>query len=278
MRNRELGALLKGFREAKGLTAAQVAKDVGLSPAVISRLETASRTSPRSGAANVRALCSFYGLDAPTTERLVQLAREGSQPGWWQRFDLEEPTATYLDLETAALSIDTFESWIAPGLLQTREYASEVIQLLRSHLSAEQLTETLESRIQRGRILTGENPLIFHPVIDESVLHRSVGTRRILRDQLIHLRKAAALPNVTVQVLPFSAGINDGTNGPFSIMNFAEELMPPVVHSEGQLGQLFEDDPRVVGRVRQAFTALTAAALTPEESLNLIDERIRALT
>lgn len=280
MRNRELGALLKGYREARNLTAAQVAKDVGLSPAAISRLETASRTSPRSGPPHVRALCSYYGLNAQTTERLVQLAKEGSQPGWWQRYNLESPTATYLDLESAAVSIENFEASVVPGLLQTKTYAKDVIQPTRSHFSADQLAETVESRLQRQQILTAENPLLFHAVIDEAVLFRIIGNRDIMREQLHHiLQLASGLPNVTVQILPFSAGANPGLDGTFSVLSFAEvDLLPAVIYTEGQLGQIFEDDPDEVKRVRHAFSALVGLALDPERSLSLIDERIRALT
>ncbi|MCO8274946.1 helix-turn-helix domain-containing protein [Actinoplanes sp. TRM 88003] len=279
MRNRELGALLRRYREDRNLTAVQVARDVGLSPAAISRLETAARSSPRSGAPNVRALCSYYGLDDRTTERLVQLAKEGSQPGWWQRYDLESPTATYLDLETAAVSIDNFEMAVAPGLLQTHDYAREVIAPLRRHFTADQLAETVESRIQRQRILTGENPPRFHAIIDETIVHRIVGGSAVLREQMLHIRQLATeLPHVSVQILPFSAGVNPGLDGPFSVLDFAEDLLPPVIYTEGQLGQIFEDEPAEVTRIRRAFDALAGIALDPESSLRMIDERIRDLS
>lgn len=279
VRNRELGALLRRYREDRNLTAVQVARDVGLSPAAISRLETAARSSPRSGAPNVRALCSYYGLDDRTTERLVQLAKEGSQPGWWQRYDLESPTATYLDLETAAVSIDNFEMAVAPGLLQTHDYAREVIAPLRRHFTADQLAETVESRIQRQRILTGENPPRFHAIIDETIVHRIVGGSAVLREQMLHIRQLATeLPHVSVQILPFSAGVNPGLDGPFSVLDFAEDLLPPVIYTEGQLGQIFEDEPAEVTRIRRAFDALAGIALDPESSLRMIDERIRDLS
>lgn len=279
LRNRELGALLKGYREARGLTAVHVAKDVGLSAAAISRLETASRTSPRSGPPHVRALCSYYGLDAQTTERLVQLAKEGSQPGWWQRYNLESPTATYLDLESAAVSIETFEALVVPGLLQTKEYAKEVIEPTRLNFSADQLARTVESRFERQRVLTGESPLFFHAIIDEAVLHRLIGNRDIMREQLRHIKELAAeLSNVTVQILPFSVGANPGLEGTFAVLGFAADLLPTVVYTEGQLGQIFDDEPDEVKRVQDAFSGLAGLALEPERSLSVIDERIRALS
>jgi transcriptional regulator with XRE-family HTH domain len=279
LRNRELGALLKGYREARNLTAVQVADDVGLSASALSRLETASRPSPRSGPPNVRALCSYYGLDVQTTERLVQMAKDGSQPGWWQRYDLESPTATYLDLESAAISIETFEASLVPGLLQTRDYANEVIKQTRPDFPADQLAKTVESRIQRQQILTGENPLRFHAVIDEAVLPRIIGDRSTMRDQLRHIRQLASeLPNVTVQILPFSAGANPGLDGTFSVLSFAESLQPPVIYAEGQLGQIFEDEPEQVKRVKRVFSGLVSLTLDKKRSLSVIDERIRTLS
>lgn len=279
VRSRELGALLKAFREERDLTAVQVAEDVGLSPAVLSRLETAARTSPRSGPPNVRALCSYYKLDAPTTERLVRLAKEAAQPGWWQRYDLESPTATYLDLESAAVSIEDFESMVVPGLLQTKGYAKEVIAPIRSQFTADQLAETIDSRLARQQILTGDNPLLFHAVIDEAVLCRIFGDPDVLRNQLQHIREiATGLPNVTVQVLPFAAGKNPGADGTFSILNFAEDFLPSVVYVEGQLGQMFEDEPDEVKRAKNAFFGLVSLALDPEQSLVVIDKRIHELS
>ncbi|BCJ47430.1 transcriptional regulator [Actinoplanes ianthinogenes] len=280
VRNRELGALLKSYREARGLTAVQVAGDVGLSAAAISRLETASRSSPRTGVTQVRALCGYYGLDAQTTERLVQLAREGSKPGLWQRYDLESPTATYLDLESAAVSIDDFETAVFPGLLQTTPYAEAVIGTLRLHLSEDKRAQAVESRLRRQQILTAaENPLVFHAVVDEGVLHRIVGDRDVMRQQLRHVRDlATGVPTVTFQVLPFSAGASQALDGPFAVLSFAEKLLPTVIYTEGQLGQVFEDDPEVVARMEHAFSELAGLALDAEQSLRKIDEHIRALS
>jgi transcriptional regulator with XRE-family HTH domain len=280
VRNRELGALLKSHREALDLTAVQVAKDVGLSAAAISRLETASRTSPRSGVTQVRALCGYYGLDAPTTERLVQLAREGSQPGLWQRYDLESPTATYLELESAAVSIDDFETTVFPGLMQTTSYAEEVVGSLRLHLSEEKRAQAVESRLRRQQILTAaDNPLVFHAVIDEGVLNRIVGDHEVMRRQLQHVKDLATeVSTITFQILPFSAGASRALDGPFAVLTFAERLLPTVIYAEGQLGQVFEDDPTVVARLEHAFSELTELALDPERSLRKIDEKIRALS
>ncbi|WP_269461096.1 DUF397 domain-containing protein [Actinoplanes derwentensis] len=184
-----------------------------------------------------------------------------------------------MDLETAALSIDEFETSVVPGLLQTFDYAETILAPLRQNLPATQPAETVESRIQRQRILRDDSALIFHAAIDESVLHQVIGSREILQDQLVHIKKVAVeSSNATIQVLPLATYVHSGLNGPFSILQFSEDLMPPAVYTEGQLGQLFEGDPREVEGTRSAFTHLSTGALSPEESLRLIDDRIRALS
>lgn len=279
VRNRELGALLKGYREARNLSATQVASDLLISPATISRLETASRASPRSGPLLVRALCGYYALDPETTARLVQMAKEGSQPGWWQRYNLEPATATYLDLESAAASIENFETTFVPGLLQTMDYAKEVIQSMRPNFSADQLDRTVESRLARQQILTGDNPLSYHAVVDEAIFHRVVGNREVMRNQLQEIRRIASeLHHVTIQVLPFSAGVSPGVDGPFAVLSFPEVVLPPVVYAEGQLGQVFNHDPDVAERARLVFSGLSSRALDPDQSLGVIDERIRSFS
>jgi transcriptional regulator with XRE-family HTH domain len=278
VRSRELGVLLRGFRERLGLTAAQAAAGAGLSPAVLSRIETAARAFPQSGLRNVRALASYYKLDARTTERLVALAKEAAEPGWWQRYDLESSTATYLGLESAASSIETFEAMVVPGLLQTKEYAREIIGPARADFTPEQLQEALDSRMARQEILSSENPLVLHAVIDEAVISRVFAGSDVMRAQLEHIRQVVnELSNVTVQVLPFSVAINPGSDGPFVIMNFTEEFLPGVVYAEGQLGQLFDDDPQQVERVKGVFMRLAGLALDPAQSLALIDKKIHEL-
>ena len=68
-------------------------------------------------------------------------------------------------------------------------------------------------RATRQQRLTSEDPLILRAVITEAVLRREVGGPDVMRDQARWLVEVATLPNVTVQVLPFSAGAHPGRPG-----------------------------------------------------------------
>ena len=97
VRRRELGALLRALRNERGLTVDQVAAELLCSPSKVSRMETGQRGATLR---DIRDLCDLYGVtDAAERERLMTLAREGKQQGWWQSYrarlfrDLRRPRA-----------------------------------------------------------------------------------------------------------------------------------------------------------------------------------------
>jgi transcriptional regulator with XRE-family HTH domain len=122
VRRRELGAVLRGLRAEKGLTVDQVAEVLMCSSSKVSRMETGQRGATLR---DVRDLCDLYGVtDQTERDRLMSLAREAKQQGWWQPYDL--PYSTYVGLEAEALTIKDFDSAVIPGLLQTVNYAAPI--------------------------------------------------------------------------------------------------------------------------------------------------------
>jgi len=275
VRRRELGNLLRGYREAKGLTAAEVASALEVSPSQISRLETAQRQPV---IMYVRELCKFYGLDDQATARLLRMARESREEGWGQRYDLESPTATYLSLEAAAANIRDFENYVVPGLLQTRNYAAAVLEPLRSYLGKERVTQTVDSRVARQQILSGDNAVRFHAVVDEGVLYRQIGGAEVMRTQICRLIEVCHLPNVTIQILPFSIGAHPGLDGPFTVLSFTDVEMSAITYTEGQLGQIFQDSADEVSHKVGIFGTLSNLAANPELSYSILESRIDAFS
>ena len=90
---------------------------------------------------------------------------------------------------------------------------------------AESVEGFARMRATRQQRLTSEDPLILRAVITEAVLRREVGGPDVIRDQARWLVEVATLPDVTVQVLPFSAGAHPGMTGPFTMLRFAERSM-----------------------------------------------------
>jgi Domain of unknown function (DUF5753)/Helix-turn-helix domain len=272
VRRRELGALFRRMREEKGLSVKQVTEHLLCSPSKVSRIETGQRGATLR---DVRDLCDLYGVtDQAERDRLMTLAKESKQQGWWQSYSL--PYSTYVGLEAEATAVSGFHSSVMPGLLQTAEYAHAIQEAAVPEVSAPDLTPEIierrvEARIRRQALLTKETPLKFTTIVDEAVLHRLVGGSSTMKDQLQHLVSMAALPNVTIQVVPYGAGAHPALESTFYILDFADAV-PSVIYVEGLVGWIYLERIEDIGRYRRVFERLGDLALSPAESVKFIAE------
>jgi transcriptional regulator with XRE-family HTH domain len=269
VRRRELGAVLKALRTEKGLTAEQVAQRLMVSPSKISRLETGQRGA---SARDVSDLCKLYGIDGDQRQQLLQFARETKEKTWWQRSALND--LTYLGLEDAATSISDYGLGIMPGLLQTRDYARAIVQAALPKWVPEEVEQRVEARMIRQGILVRDNPPHFEAVVDESVLHRVVGSPAVMRAQLERLLELSELTNVRLRVIPYDAGALPAGNNKFIVLGFAQPAVADVVFVEGLTGDLYLDDPRDVETYNITFRALAQMAADPESTREIITAMI----
>lgn len=265
LRRRELGVLLRGRRLRRGLTVEQVAEHLECSPSKISRMETGHRGVT---ARDVRDLCDLYGItDEAERDRLLGLARESRQPAWWQSYDL--PYSMYVGLEAEATAIGDFQSSVVPGLLQTAEYARAGHLGAFPLLSPEDIERRIEAKLTRQQLLAKPGGPAFSAVLDEAVLHRLTGGAKVMRGQLDKLLQVSGLPNITIQVIPFSFGAHPGVESNFSIL----ELPPPspgVVFVEGLVGSIYLEKPDDLDRYQKIFARLKEIALSPQDSIDMI--------
>jgi transcriptional regulator with XRE-family HTH domain len=267
VRQRRLARILRSLRESSGLTIDQVADRLELSPSTISRIETA-QVGVRSR--DVRELLEIYEVSGAQRAQLLELARESRQQPWWHEFrDL--PGIPVPAFEADAAFIWQYSALLIPGLLQTKEYAREVIWAIRRAAAADEVERHIKLRMYRQKLLTKQEAPDLWVVLDEAALHRSVGGHDVMRAQLQRLIDAAALPNVTLQVLPFSAGAHSGMDGEFTIFSYRDPADPDLVYIENTWGDFLLDTNDRTERYRLIFSHLQAAALNPVES-------IRALT
>lgn len=269
LRRRELAARLRALRLERGLTVDQVAEQLLCSPSKVSRMETGQRGATLR---DVRDLCGIYGLTDPSqVEYLMGLVREAKQQAWWQSYDLDY-YATYVGLEQAAVTLCYYQSSIVPGLLQTAGYARGLHEgSMPAEFTPERAGELIEVRIRRQQVLNREPPLELRVVLDEAVLHRVVGGPDVMAEQLTHFVAIAKRPNVTLQVIPFSAGAHPAMENMFTIIEF-EDVAPPVVYVEGLMGFLFLERGNDVARYTQIFKYLCEIALNPQETIELMSE------
>jgi hypothetical protein len=119
-----------------------------------------------------------------------------------------------------------------PGLFQTPDYARAVIQLSHLHESAEEIERHVALRMARQKVLTQPEARSLWAVLDEATLRRPLGSREVMHAQLRYLIEITELPNITLQVVPFSLGGYTATGGPFTVLRFTEPDLPDIVYLE----------------------------------------------
>src|SRR5262249_28956337 len=147
----------------------------------------------------------------------------------------------------------TYEVALIPGLLQTAGYTAAIFragQVLEDGEAA--ITRRVEARLARQEILTREHPPHMWAVIDEAALLRLVGGPRVMAEQLCHIVEMAKRRNITIQVLPNSAGAHAAMACGFVILDFAGDLDPSIVYLETPTDNLFLERPEEV----QAYTLI----------------------
>lgn len=221
-------------------------------------------------------MLAIYGVEGDAAEELVQVAREARQKGWWHLYGTVL-TGAYVGLEAAAAAIRAYEAQLVPGLLQTSDYARAVIRAARPDITIEELERRIHVRKIRQSLLRQDDPIDFWAVLDEAVFHRIVGDESLMSQQLDDLVLAAELPNVTLQVLPFSAGAHAGMDGTFAILEYEEPADPDVVFAENAAGGLFLEKDDELGRYKFIFNHLRASALPPNASVEFIAARAKEL-
>lgn len=252
----------------KGLTQEQVAQAMEWSLSKMNRIEKAKTGI---SANDLKALLPLYGItDRDRTEELLALARASRQTPWWRGYADVAPSTVLelIDYENAATAISQFEPMFVPGILQTEEYALAVLRAAYGEGSPAERLVALRTR--RRDLLTSEGAPRFSFVLDESVIHRLVGNPATMRSQLMHLVNLAELPNVTIRLVPFTAGLHPGMRGPFKVIEFDDEPDEDIAFLEGPRGDFISDDPDEARNYLEAFGRVTELALEPAESVSLL--------
>ncbi|MGI8328763.1 DUF5753 domain-containing protein [Actinomadura scrupuli] len=203
------------------------------------------------------------------------MARGAGEDEWWHRYrDLPEWFQIFLSLEDAALVERLYDTHLVPGLLQVPSYTEAVMRSGRPMLPRREMQRRLEVRMKRQDLLDKADALELWAIIDESVLHRVVGDRAVMVEQLTHLLTAIQRPNVTLQILPFTAGANPAVGRPFAVMEFAASA-DPVVYVEVTAGGLYLRKPDDISMYRLIYEHLQVSALPESASAELITRALQ---
>ena len=270
LRGRRLAMELQRRREATGMSREEVARQLEWSTSTLFRIET-GRSRPQPG--NVRTLLELYGVTGAERDGLIQLTREARQPGWWHSFRdvLPNPYEVYIGLEAGAASIRNFEPVVVPGLLQTADYAREIFRNGPIELDPDEVERLLEVRQARQEVLARDDRPRLWAVIDEAVIHRVVGgVERDARAAPAPGRvRAAGQDHDPGRALPCrrTRRGDRGVRHP----GLPEATDPAVVYVETLAGDIYLEERSDVNRYTLAFDRLVAAALHPDDSVQMIE-------
>ncbi|MEU5654301.1 helix-turn-helix transcriptional regulator [Streptomyces sp. NPDC047737] len=242
---------LRRQREAHGLRQGQLGEIIFCTGSLIGQIETTRKVPTRDFSERLDAALGTDGVFS----RLVGLVLRSQLPTWFQ---------PYAEMEARATYISTYQAQLVYGLLQTEEYARAVL----ATGMPDDLSGQVAARMERQRILEREQPPLAWTVLDEAVLHRPIGGREVMRNQLARLLEFTGHRWMRIQVLPFAAGEHSSLAGSFTAMRFDDD--PDIIYTEDLISGHMTASPEAVREAARRYAHLQAAALSIEDSAALI--------
>lgn len=265
-----VGAQLRRLREASGVSREDAGYAIRASASKISRMELGQTGFKRR---DVTDLLALYGVtDEAECATLLALATQANTTGWWRAYGEAVPTwfEHYLSLEQAAATIRSYEVQFIPGLLQTQDYARAVMRLGPGAGPGPLLERRVSLRMSRQQLLRRPSPPQLWVVIDEAALRRPIGGPATMRAQIRHLLEVAALPRITVQILPFSAGGHAATGGPITLLRFPQQDLSDVVYLEQLASAVYPGKPAEIQHYWNVLNQVATHAEPPAATTGIL--------
>ncbi|MEV8476578.1 helix-turn-helix transcriptional regulator [Streptomyces sp. NPDC051173] len=270
VRQRRLGNELRRMREAAGVTTQEAASLLGVDRTRIPNIE-----SGRFGISTdrVRKLAVNYGCpNSELVEALTFMAEERGPHRWWESYRGALPASfqDIAELEYHAVALRVFLMVHMPGLLQTAEYARAAFEKSLISLPAKEVELRATHRMRRQEILTlRENPPEYTAIIHEAALRMQFGGPKTARNQLTHLLDMSDRSNITIRVVPFSAG---GFAGPGQPMFYAHGPVPQLdtVQLDSFHGSIFVDSETQLKNYQRLLDSTQDTSLPASKSRDLI--------
>jgi hypothetical protein len=264
-----LGTQLRRLRETAGYSRYDAGYTIRASESKMRRLETGQVGFKERDVAD---LLTLYGVTSDVErQQFLDLVHQSNQQGWWHPYTDLIPKwfEDYVGLEEAASRIQTYEVMFVPGLLQTEEYARAVAGHGELRPTAAEIDRRVELRRRRQKILVGPNAPKLWAIVDEAVLHRPLGGEHVLRDQIGHLIEMTALPNISVQIVPYPKS-GAAAESAFTLLRFAEPELPNVAYVEHVGGALYVEKFEEIELYSRVMDQLAVSAETPDASRQLL--------
>ena len=274
VQRRRLRTELRRARAEALLTQDQVASAMDWSLSKVIRIETGAVGISTN---DLKVLLGLYGItDVARTDELIELARASRQPSWSSKYKtaISSQYFQYIEYEEAASSLRMYDPLLIPGLIQTEEYATAVIETLKDPDIPEEIARArVEVRLRRQQLLERAAPPELDCILDESAIQRTIGERDVAPGQIARLIDLANRPNISINIVPFSAGLHRGLLEPFVILEFHDSDDSDVLYLESSRDSIFShDEAGEITGYREVFEQLRAVSLGPADSLAYLED------
>ncbi|MET9808920.1 MULTISPECIES: Scr1 family TA system antitoxin-like transcriptional regulator [Streptomyces] len=258
-----VGKLVGLFRVAAGLTQAQLAERATVQMETIASIEQGRRTLLPDLARRLDELLATKGALETAVDNMPEV---DLIPAWAER---------YMDLEREALALSWFENQVLPGLLQTESYARAVFRSKVPVISTQEIDAQVATRTERQSILHRPVPPTISFIVSEAVLRDRIGGDEVYGEMLRHLLTCAALPGITLQIMPLGRHTHAALSGPFILLETPD--FQHIGYTETQRGSQLVADPDEVSILAQKYAMLRTQALNTEDSKGLLDRLLGEL-
>lgn len=285
---RHIGRRFADLRTKAGFSQQQAADRFQRGRTTIVRLEDGD-PAVRFRESDVLTMLDVYAASAADRDLLLALTaetRNGRKKGWWHDYTesgLPEWFSLYVLLEDSAVSIRKYESELVPGLLQTERYAEISASTPSGYLDAGEIRRRVEVRMERQNLLDRAHAPKLDFILNEAVVHRPVGNADVWSEQLQHLLAMTQRPDISVRILPYSAGFHGGmAASAFNLLSFpdgpqGQPLEPPLAYVETLTGAMYLNKSDEFAAYELVWRDLKKNARGVAASRELIEEVLKGL-
>ncbi len=260
---------LKAHRDARGWTQVDLAAKITYSESLIAQVETCRRPPSKDLAKALDRVFATPGFKEEASDSAGAAGTFGRMAAKLRNLPFPASFRSFAPYEAEAVALQVFEHSLIPGLLQTEAYARAVLST-RPNTPEDEIESLVAGRLARQAVLWRDDPpaSILWALVDEGALYRPVAAAEVMYDQLVRLAEVSQRPNITVQVIPYSAGGHTGLLGACTIADLDDSA--GIVNLEDIADGRVADDAATVSRVTLRFNSLRSEALPKGASRELI--------
>ncbi|MCH0539987.1 helix-turn-helix domain-containing protein [Streptomyces sp. MUM 203J] len=258
---RTFGAFVQALREHAGFSRGEFGELVQFSKHTVESVERGRRMPDKDFVERAEAALGNTGALRKSARHLTR--GESGLATWFRQ---------WARLEKVAVSLCTYECRLVPGLLQSESYARAVFEGTVPVAPDSRLQDYMAKRMERQRMLFERPTTPFSFIVEEHVLRRRFGDANQMRELLDHVLALTAPRNVTLQIVPWEAGLHACLDGPLQLLETPRGQR--LAYSEGQQNGRLISDLKEVSLLHQRYDTLRSQALNAKDSRGLL-ERLR---